>query len=102
MAYFCLTVLQFAASPFDKRKRDIERVEAHFNIDKAVLKKLSDFSTNKGDALTARKKTQHFRPLRAAEKAWLEAVIPAIIRTMMAAAATGSAPKLDMSQLPPL
>jgi hypothetical protein len=73
----------------------------YFNIQWAVLHMLSDLSTNAGDESTARKKTRQLRPATPKEKAWLEAIIPAIISTMMTAAATGSAPRLDMSQLPP-
>jgi hypothetical protein len=95
MAYFCFTVLTSIAGGLDAAAK-------LFNIHRTVLRKLSELSTTTGDASTGRKKTRRLRPPTPTEKAWLEAVIPAIIRAMGTAAAMGSAPTLDMSQLPRL
>ena len=95
MAYFCFTVLPAMAGGLDAAAK-------LFTIHRTVLRKLSELSTPTGDAATARKKTQQLRPPTPTEKAWLEAVIPAIIRAMGTAVAIGSAPALDMSQLPRL
>jgi hypothetical protein len=68
----------------------------------SVLSNLTKLSTITGDIATARKKTRELRPVTLKERAWLEAVIPEIIRTMATQAAKGTAPRLDMSQLPRL
>ena len=67
MAYFCRTVLGPG-----------ESAAATYRIDKAVLKKMSELSSTRGDPSSARKATAK-QPLSGPETAWLEAAVKMLI-----------------------
>jgi len=102
MAYMCLTVLE--AIP-DSRNTRID-VAKRYGIHPEVLSTLGRLTTVVGDERSARKAhpTVHFRPHTAAEIAWTEAVVRALIRRVgeWAADRDGERPKLTMSDFPPL
>lgn len=81
MAYFVLTVVE-RNSPKKKRRRDY--AAQNFQIDKAVLNKIGDLSTEKGDEATARKAPhgRSFQKLSGPEKQWLEQAVRRVIRRM--------------------
>ena len=95
MAYFCLTVLKASCSGTDGVARIL-------SVDKAVLRKISDLSTNTGDSKTARKRTHQLRVSTAVERHWLEAAILALIRHMGEVAAGNVPTQLRMTSLPAL
>jgi hypothetical protein len=95
MAYFCFTVIK-------SRYGNIDAARKALAVDKAVFSTLSTLSTNRGDALTARKITADLRPLENAETEWLKSVIPSLIRQVWVAAAGGVPTRLSMNHLPPL
>jgi hypothetical protein len=72
MAYFCFTVLTF-------RYAGVNAASKALAVDVAVLKKVSELSTNRGDPSTARKMTRHLTPITATEAYWLDAAIRALI-----------------------
>lgn len=75
MAYFVLTLLESSAG-------DRKEAARSFNIDLDVLRTIGRLISTKGDPGTARKVVPgtSFQELSGAEKAWLERVIPLIIR----------------------
>jgi hypothetical protein len=96
MAYACLTVLRIHGGS--------EGAATRFGIAQTVLRKLSHLSSKTGDLATARKITPDLRPRTAAEQAWLEAAVKALVlRAGEVAAAPGaSLPQITMGDLPPL
>jgi hypothetical protein len=95
MAYFCFTVLK---NSFGGRAGASKALA----IDEDVLRKLSELSTNRGEAATARKMTRHLAPITATEARWLDAAVRALTRRVGEIAAGPSPPQLTMKQLPPL
>ncbi len=95
MAYFCFTLLK-------NRHGSIDAARKVLAVDKAVLKKLGELSTNRGDASTARKMTPDLAPFTTAEAQWLEAAIRALIRRVGEIASGHSPLQLTMKQLPQL
>jgi hypothetical protein len=77
---------------------------ARLSISTAVLTTLGRLASNVGDAETARKfgRGAARRPYTPAETAWLEAVVPEIIRRVGVLAADGQPASLTMADLPPL
>ncbi len=73
MAYFCLTLLE-------NRYGGRTAASKALVVDEAVLGKLGNLSTNRGDVSTARKITGDLTPFGAADTQWLEAAIRALIR----------------------
>jgi hypothetical protein len=96
MAYFCLTVLSSA-------KGGIDNVAGAYKVDKAVLKKIGELSSTRGDGHTARKfeRGKSPQPLTGVEKAWLEAAIKALIKRVGDISA-GTLECITMSDLPAL
>jgi len=102
MAYWCLSVLETSASGKDRRKAAARK----YRIDLPVLAKLGELTANVGDDLTARKKHtgSQNRPPTAAEIAWIESAVRALIRRCgeYSFDAAHQWPVLTMSDLPPL
>ncbi len=73
MAYFRFTVLK------NSYGGPVAASEA-LAVDKDVLKKVSELSTNRGESSTARKMTRHLTPITMTEAHWLDAAIRALIR----------------------
>ena len=94
MAYFVLTVL---TNVVGSSRRDTAR---SINVDLAILNRLGELSSNRGDAGTARKATAH-APLTDLEERWIRAAVPALIRST-AQAGTPASQKLRLSDLPSL
>ncbi len=80
MAYMCLTVVEISAGGGEKRKEASKK----YGINKKVLNELGKLCTSKGDVREARKASKNgmFVPLTAKEKAWIEAVVKALIRRL--------------------
>ncbi len=95
MAYFCFTVLKNSFGGIDAASKMLV-------VDKAVLKKVSELSTNRGGPSTARKMTPVLTPFTTIEAHWLDAAIRALIRRVGEIAADHSPQRLTMKQLPPL
>jgi hypothetical protein len=95
MAYFCYTLLTY-------RHRNVDDASKSLGVDKAVLKKLSELGTNRGDLTTARKMTLALRPFTSGEAAWLDGAIRALIRRVGEIASGSSPLQLTMDQLPRL
>jgi len=73
MAYYCFTNIKSICG-------SIEAVSIKYNIDKKVLKKLSELSSVKGDTQSARKHYgNNMVPLSDSEKEWINKVIREII-----------------------
>jgi hypothetical protein len=95
MAYFCFTLIR-------DRYGSVDAASKALGIDRAVLKKLSELSTNRGDVSTARKMTPNLTPLTNAETQWMDAGIRALIRRVGEVASGYSPLPLTMKQLPQL
>jgi len=97
MAYFCLTLLEAQAG---SRKKTEKAYRIHY----AVLSKLGELTTNKGDKETARKTkdAKTFVPLTKIEIRWIEAALKAIIRRVGEIDTTPSASIITMDDLPKL
>ncbi len=93
MAYYCLSFLE--GNEKDKRKK----AEKCYDIDFAVLDKLGELTSARGDQTTARKASQSTSPLSASESNWIDATIKAIIKHL---ATRQPGQTLKMSDLPPL
>ena len=95
MAYFCFTLIK-------NRHGSTDAASKALSVDHAVLKKLSELSTNRGDSSTARKMTASLTPFTAQETQWLEAVVRALIRRVGEIASGHSPLQLTMTDLPKL
>lgn len=98
MAYFSLTVLENSVS--GKRRIGVAR---HYNVEPAVLKKLGELTSEKGDGSSARKMPRTgLVPLTASEKIWIEAAVKSLIERLGEHETNPSLVKLTMADLPPL
>lgn len=99
MAYMCLTVLETSAG-------GREQAATRYHIDKRVLNKLGELSTQRGTKEEARKVPQNgqFKPLSGTERTWIETVIKLLIRRAgeWAYDPTACLKKIRMADLPPL
>lgn len=77
MAYSCLTFLEWGQGEHSGGR---EPAALFFGIDLAVLKKIGEISSDRGDSLTARKFKKNLIPLTYEEETWIREAIPAIIR----------------------
>ena len=96
MAYFCLTVFNGLAG-------GITEAASEYNISEAILKKLGNLTSTKGDPSMARKAPQRgpYKPLTKREIDWLETAVLAIIRRLgEAAISPTSLRKITMADLP--
>ena len=108
MAYFCLTFLAYLATKrMKKRTKDIanKRTTAakYFQIDKRVLDKVGELSTERGGPREARKYEGVDQELTSEERCFLEEAIKKIVRRV---AEKAQAPETDLmrislSDLPP-
>jgi len=89
MAYFCLTILE---------RQDRRAAAQHFGIEYAVLNKLGELTSTRGDDVTARKMTAKTILLTGSERVWIEAAIKAIILHL---GTRGRGATLLMATLPP-
>ena len=99
MAYACLTLLEASA-------RGRESAAKQYRISLDVLRKLAHLATEIGDEGTARKfsRLRERRPHTGPERAWVEAVVKALIQRAgeWALAPAASRPQITMSDLPKL
>lgn len=97
-AYFIYTIL------YEMGGRSKKGAAAMFEVDKAVLDKLSELSSNAGDADAVRKFQGSLPPLRMpdAERAWLEATVSRLIRRLGEYTAGADLERIKMTDMPPL
>ena len=72
MGYFCWTLL--------KDGENLDTTAGKYSIDKSVLKKLGDLTSNRGNTLTARKFSPGMQDLSPGEEQWVKAAIALLIR----------------------
>jgi hypothetical protein len=92
MAYCCLTLLE-------GKKGGRKAAATKYQIQYAVLDKLGELSSERGDNLTARKITPRTSPFSEKERNWTESAIKTIIRHL---ATRSAGTRLTMADLPPL
>ena len=95
MAYFCLTVVE--------NKAGSRRAAAtQYRIEEAILQKLGELTSTRGDTRTARKavKGGGTATLSGKEKNWIEGAVKALIRRTGELASTQPVPRITMSDLP--
>jgi hypothetical protein len=97
MAFACMTVIGAGARGGGRRD-----AASRYNIDLDVLNKLGDLSSDRGTPQEARKITPNLQRATSDEIAWLEAVVPALIRQVGIVEGGGSPAQLTMSDLPPV
>ena len=102
MAYFCFTLLESRYGCVGGEKPSLRVASTRLAVDRAVLKKLSELSTNRGEVSTARKMTPNLKAFTNAERQWLEATILALIRRVGEIAFGYSPLQLTLKQLPQL
>lgn len=97
MAYFCLTLLQAGAG-------NLQQTALRFSIEIAVLRKLGELTSTRGDTTSARKLNQRstLTPETAGEIAWIDAAVKALIRRVGEFNPSHPLPLLTLSDLPPL
>jgi len=95
MAYFVLTILLDSAGGLKPAART-------YNIEQAVLRKLSEISSTKGDSNTARKASAVSDELTNKERQWVEESVKKVIYQMGVHVSGLEPPKLKMSDLPSL
>jgi hypothetical protein len=126
MGYFCLTVLETvfggpglgtttqtigkrttAPKTIGKRKTSAtrKRTADALNVELAVLEKLGELTSERGDAMNARKyapSVPPLRPLTPQEDEWIRAALRAIIRRIGMIGTGVAIPLLTMADLPKL
>ena len=95
MAYFALTVVE---SMGGGRKSAAKRL----GVDEAVLRKIGELSSTRGDVESARKAGNALLPLTGEERAWLEAAVRELILRVGDTRPAAARPVLSMGGLPPL
>lgn len=97
MAYFCLTVI---LATYDGRANAAKQL----NVAEAVLGKIGELTSTRGDSLTARKMDAQStkQSLSGPETTWLQAAVRALIRRLGEAHSSIPSKTLDMKDLPPL
>jgi len=98
MAYFCLTVVEYAAGGRNRRS-NAARI---FRIAESILNKLGELTTNRGDRAIARKAQSKAQLLTGAERAWIEATIKELVLRLCALPQHYERKQLTMADLPPL
>jgi hypothetical protein len=93
MAYFAYTVVTVGVN-------GRVNAAARYNMEEAVLRKVSELSSIRGDVTTARKATQSPQPLTAEETTWLEAAVRALIVQLGLSAHGVPSTRLGMADLP--
>jgi hypothetical protein len=97
MAYFCLTVLEAKIAGRDRRMR----AATEHRIEKAVVDKMGELSSERGDLLNARK-APAVQPLTGQEREWLEAAVKMLIWRLGDTRNPSDLPLITMSDLPSL
>ncbi len=92
MAYFCLTILE-------AKTGGRESAATAYRIEKAVLNRMGELTSLRGDRLTARKATG-VQPLTGQERAWLEAAVKMLIWRLGDTRTLSNLPVITMSDLP--
>ncbi len=101
MAYFCLTVFEANGDTSNGGKR--AGAGATYRIDKAVLGKMGELTSCRGDRTSARKATAGLeQSLTGPEGAWLEAVLKALIRRLGDTRDKTTLPLITLADLPSL
>jgi hypothetical protein len=96
MAYFCLTVLEATGGSRASAARK-------YRIDRAVLGKLGELTSRRGDRLSARKATAGpALPLTGPETAWLEAALKTLIWRLGDTRRATALPLITLADLPTL
>jgi hypothetical protein len=107
-SYMCLTILEASAQRDPRATGGSKRKKTAnlFSIDRKVLDKLGELTSNVGDSQNARKAPENgeFRPHTSAEVAWVKAAIRALILRVgqYDADPNRPLPKLTMADLPKL
>jgi hypothetical protein len=94
MAYFCLTVVE-------AKTGGRESAATAYRMEKAVLSRMGELTSLRGDRLTARKATG-VQPLTGQEGAWLEAAVKMLIWRLADTRNRSALPLITMSDLPTL
>lgn len=96
MAYFNYTLIVHRAGSRDEAARVL-------NVDQAVLRKLGELTSERGDRSTARKapRNQVFVQLTDQERRWIDAAIRALIHRVAEVDAGAAINRLRMADLPP-
>ncbi len=92
LAYFCLTILE-------AKTGGRESAATAYRIEKAVLNRMGELTSLRGDRLTARKATG-VQPLTGQERAWLEAAVKMLIWRLGDTRTLSNLPVITMSDLP--
>lgn len=96
MAYFCLTVLEANAGGRSS-------AALKYRIDKALLDKLGELTSRRGDRAIARKATAGpAEPLTGLETAWLEAAVKTLIWRLGDTRDTTALPSITLADVPML
>ena len=96
MAYFCVTVLEAKAGSRTS-------AAAGYGIERAVLGKMGELTSRRGDRSTARKATAGpARPLTGPERAWLEAAVRTLIWRLGDSRDATALPLITLADLPKL
>lgn len=95
MAYFALTVVESIGGG---RKSAAEGI----GVEEAVLRKIGEVSSTRGDVESARKAGATLQPLTGEERAWLEAAVLEMILRVGDTRSGSGRPVLSMADLPPL
>jgi len=96
MAYFCLTVVESAASGPNRRSNAAKT----FGIEADVLRKLGDLTTNRGERASARKAQSSSQPLTNREREWLEATVKQLVSRLCNPPSGYQRTKLTLADLP--
>ncbi|CAN5865225.1 hypothetical protein BH23GEM7_BH23GEM7_37190 [soil metagenome] len=95
MAYFALTAVEAIAGG----RREAAEL---FGVEEAVLRKLGQLSSTRGDPETARKASAALVPMLGEERAWLEQAVRELVCCVADTRSPASRPLLRMSDLIPL
>ncbi|MGB8657132.1 MAG: hypothetical protein WCE90_05040 [Candidatus Zixiibacteriota bacterium] len=97
MAYFCLTLIEAKAGGRNQAAK-------LYRINKDVLSKLGELTSQLGDGTTARKVNQGraLTPLTPSEKGWIEATVKLVIRRVGEIDSDSTLPLITMGDLPTL
>lgn len=82
MAYFCLTMVEYELPSSEKRRHTSKKRTAaskKYNIELAILDKLGELTSAKGDVATARKFEAMLQMLSEKEELWIRAAVKALI-----------------------
>lgn len=95
MAYYCLTLAE-------GRERGRVQAAQRLAIAPAVLSKIGELTSTRGDNRTARKHARSQQPLSQTESRWLDTAIRKLIGQIAQVDAGGKPPQLSMESLPKL